>query len=194
MAELKLKGKFSEARSEKGAIPHITLIIDVKNDSSESASVVWAKGMVYASNSPLDIGALVGSGFLSEGWSPIYPIPAKESRKWWITLALGPEVRSFLERVRRRSDLNLNLKIEALIWETKDGKPSFQWVELRDQDNSSTSYVRVRIPKSDWEKVWSEFSSSLPIFERLKRAAVDRAVSFVIDKVLVVFKKTVGLG
>lgn len=79
MAEL--KGKFVEAQSEKGAIPHISLIIDVRNDSSEPASVVWAKSLVYVPTSPLGLGALIGSGFVSEGWSSIQPVPPKESKK-----------------------------------------------------------------------------------------------------------------
>ena len=192
MAEL--KGKFAKAQSEKGAIPHISLIIDVRNDSSEPASVIWAKSQVYVPTSPLGLGALVGSGFVSEGWSSIQPIAPKESRKWWINVVLSREVRTYLEKVRKRGDLHLQVKVEALVCEPKNAGASFRWVELHDQDDNSKLYVSVRIPKSDWEKVWDDLSSSFPLFERLKRAALDRAVSLVIDKGWSVLKKTIGMG
>jgi len=192
MAEL--KGKFAKAQSEKGAIPHISLVIDVRNDSSEPASVIWAKSLVYVETSPLGLGAFVGSGFVSEAWSPIHPIAPKESKKWWINVVLSREVRTYLEKVRRRGDLHLQVKVEALICEARNTGPLFRWVELRDEDDNSKLYVSVRIPKSDWEKVWGELSSSFTRFERLKRAALDRALSLLIDKVWLVFKKTTGLG
>lgn len=170
---VELKGKFSEVRSEKGAIPHLTLIIDVKNDSPEPAIVVLAAARVYAPTSPLGMGALVDSGFISAGFSPIQPLAAKESRKWWVTFALNRDERRFFGKVPKRSDLHLNIKIEVLTWEQKDDKASFRWVEVKD-DTNSNFYVSVRIPKSDWEKVWDEISSDSPLFERLERATPER--------------------
>lgn len=192
MAEL--KGKFARAQSEKGAIPHISLIIDVRNDSSEPAAVIWAKSQVYVPTSSLGFGALVGSGFVSDSWSSIQPLASKESKKWWINVVLSREVRTYLEKVRRGGDLHLQVKVDALIYEPRNTGPSFRWVEVHDQDDNSKLYVSVRIPKSDWEMVWGELSSSFTRFERLKRAALDRALSLLIDKAWLVFKKTTGLG
>ena len=192
MAEL--RGKFAKAQSEKGAIPHISLIIDVRNDSSEPASVIWAKSQVYVHTSPLGLGALVGSGFVSDGWSSLQPIGPKESRKWWINVVLSREVRTYLEKIRKRSDLHLQVKTEALIYEPKNAGAPFRWLELRDEDDNSKLYVSVRVPKSDWEKIWDELSSSFPLFERLKRSALDRTLSLLIDKAWSVLKKTIGMG
>lgn len=189
-----LKGKFAEARSKKGAIPYISLIIEVRNDSSDPASVIWANSQVYVPTAALGFGALVGSGFVSDSWSSIQPLVSKESKKWWINVVLSREVRTYLEKVRRRGDLHLQVKVDALIYESRNAGPSFRWVEVRDQDDNSKLYVSVRIPKSDWEKIWGELSSSFPVLERLKRAALDRALSLLIDKAWLAVKKTIGMG
>lgn len=192
MAEL--KGKFTNAQGEKGAIPQVSLIIDVSNDSSDPALVIWAKSQVYVRTSTLGLGALVANSLVSEGWFPVQPIAPRESKKWWINVFLSREVRTYLEKVRRRGDLHLQLKIDALIHEPKNKEASFRWVELHDQDDNSKLYVSVRIPKSDWEKIWNEISSSFTLFERLKRSALDKALSLLIDKGLSMLKKTIGIG
>lgn len=149
-----LRGRYLDMRSEKGAVPRLALILEVKNDSEKQAPIMLARGSVYTFSAPVhgyDIGHFLGEAVISDGWSGPSSIAGKEAKKWWARVEIGKEVVKFVERARQKGDLYLNVVLETLVLEVRDGRPSSRWVALKDYEDNSKNYVHVKIARSDWE-------------------------------------------